>query len=277
MSYRRRALWAFLVLALLSVGIRAFWIEPGSIHVTHLSFDSDWVPPALKGLTAVHLTDLHITRFGPQEQELLCILRHVEPDFIFLTGDYIDWDGEVENALHFLSLLNAKIGVWAVLGDYDYSANRNSCRFCHEGTGGLPTTSHSSVHFLRNSEESVHTGKGWITIAGADRDASCQGLGKPESVGSSDRFHILLSHDPLLFDALEGNAGVLVLAGDTHGGQVPLPSWLWGLLGYKKNARYNQGLFERGGRKMYVSRGIGTSHLPVRFLRPPECAVIQFR
>jgi len=84
---------------------------------------------------------------------------------------------------------------------------------------------------------------------------------------------VLLSHNPLNFDRLKGASPILVLAGDTHGGQVPLPGWLYGLLGYEKNARYNQGVFRADGNAMYVSRGLGTSHLPMRILRSPEIAV----
>ena len=87
---------------------------------------------------------------------------------------------------------------------------------------------------------------------------------------------ILLSHNPLAFDTIRENQQVLMLAGDTHGGQIPLPSYLWKILGYEKCARYNQGLFENSEKKMFVSRGIGTSHLPMRILRRPEVAVLHF-
>lgn len=53
-------------------------------------------------------------------------------------------------------------------------------------------------------------------------------------------------HRPLVFDYVDSQQDLLLLAGDTHGGQIPLPGWLWGLLGYEKNARYNQGWFEAG-------------------------------
>ncbi|MCL4493055.1 MAG: hypothetical protein M1510_14355 [Nitrospirae bacterium] len=87
---------------------------------------------------------------------------------------------------------------------------------------------------------------------------------------------IILSHSPLLFDRLDENRQAFVLAGDTHGGQVPLPSWLLKIAGYKKNALYSQGLFEKRDKKMFVSRGIGTSHIPIRLFRKPEIAVLHF-
>ena len=87
---------------------------------------------------------------------------------------------------------------------------------------------------------------------------------------------IILSHSPLNFDLIRDDQTLLMLAGDTHGGQVLMPGWLFRVLGYKKNAHYNQGLFEKGQKKLFVSRGIGTSHLPLRLLRPPEVVVFHF-
>ena len=91
-----------------------------------------------------------------------------------------------------------------------------------------------------------------------------------------ERPALILSHNPLVFEQMDKNQHVVVLAGDTHGGQIPLPSWAWEILGYEKNARYNQGYFQKGNKIMYVSRGIGTSHLPIRIFRRPEIVVLYF-
>ena len=85
---------------------------------------------------------------------------------------------------------------------------------------------------------------------------------------------VLLTHTPDLFpDAAE--LGVdLVLAGHTQGGQVRLP-WLGAIVTDTRLGRaFASGLFRRGGTHLFVTRGIGTSRLPVRFLSPPEAAVI---
>jgi predicted MPP superfamily phosphohydrolase len=57
---------------------------------------------------------------------------------------------------------------------------------------------------------------------------------------------------------------------------VPLPGWFWELIGYEKTARYSHGLFREGNKMLYVSRGIGTSHFPIRLLRRPEVVVLHF-
>jgi predicted MPP superfamily phosphohydrolase len=47
-------------------------------------------------------------------------------------------------------------------------------------------------------------------------------------------------------------------------------------MGYKKTALYCEGIFKNGYKKMFVSRGIGTSHFPIRLFRQPEVVVFHF-
>ncbi|MCJ8503037.1 metallophosphoesterase, partial [Desulfatitalea alkaliphila] len=245
--------------------------------VRYFEVDAGGALAGLRGKTAVHLTDLHIEEMGAREARVLEVVGDIGPDMIFLTGDYIPWVGDAGPAIDFLARLRAPDGVWAVMGDYDYSDGRQSCLFCHAPGSGAPTQAHG-VRFLRNAAERVALGDGEIYVGGVDGDAFQAFDGWREFLeGDADTAAILLSHSPLVFDDLDGERSVLVLAGDTHGGQIPLPGWLWGLLGYEKNARYNAGWFERGKSRMYVSRGLGTSHLRLRLLRRPEVVVIAFR
>ncbi len=251
------------------------FIEPDWIEVRHMQVPVKGLPQALSGRTAIHLSDLHIVSMGRRELKILEIVRSIDPDMIFLTGDYIRWNGNAAPAIQFLSHLQAKNGIWAVMGEYDYSNSRQSCLFCHAPDSGLPTQAHP-VRFLRNASGRIDLGEGSVMVAGIDREQAYdfdagQALPARDTTGM-----ILLSHSPLTFDRLDGGKDVLVLSGDTHGGQIPLPGWLWHLLGYEKNARYNMRWFHKEGRRMYVNKGIGTSHWRIRILRRPEVAVLHF-
>jgi uncharacterized protein len=117
-----------------------------------------------------------------------------------------------------------------------------------------------------------------LWIGGVDREADGRSFNKECLLFLTGKEPvIILSHSPLVFDLINDNQNVLILAGDTHGGQIPLPSWLWRLLGYEKNAKYEQGWFQGGQKKMYVTRGVGTSHFPIRFFRRPEITVFHFQ
>ena len=202
------------------------------------------------------------------------MVRELNPDLIFLTGDFVKWRGEYGPALSFLKQLQAKYGVFAVLGDYDVSDSRKSCLFCHEkGAYGKEYLT-QPVRFLRDEILSVKVGKEEIRIGGV-------GFGShPEIRNLLAREdlppQIFLSHNPLGFDEVPDHCETLVLSGDTHGGQIMLPSWIWRFIGYKKNEKYNYGFFSQGKKRAFVSRGIGMSHLPIRFFRRPEVVVIYF-
>jgi uncharacterized protein len=259
------------------IGIYGTLIEPEMVETRHLwvnKYGSD--KKILEGKIAIHISDLHISDIGPRETKVLKIIEAADPDFIFLTGDYVRWEGNYEPALTFISRLKAKVGVWAVMGDYDYSNSRNSCLFCHEQGTGNPTKRHK-VHFLRNSRERINFSERYFWIVGLDGEIE-EELKSEEILNPPGRNEpvIVLSHSPLAFDGISDNRKLIMLSGDTHGGQIPLPSWLWGILGYDKCARYNQGLFSKGMKKMYVNRGIGTSHIPFRFFRRPEITVLHF-
>lgn len=267
----------WILLGLLLLGTYGICVEPYKIEIHHVYINDSTMGEILKGKCVVQLSDLHMGTIGKRENEVLKILDKLQPDLVFLTGDYVRWSGAYDAALDFLSRLKAKIGIWAVMGDYDYSRSRKSCIFCHEEGSGKQSRRHS-VRFLRDTVEPITLAHGVFWIGGIDYEGEHSfDVEKKMLFLKENRPLIILCHNPLFFDRIDSEDDVLILAGDTHGGQIPLPAWLLGILGYEKNARYSQGLFEKGKKKMFVSRGIGTSHLPIRICRRPEVVVLHFR
>jgi uncharacterized protein len=271
---KRAAIWVLLGLVVATGGY-GFLIEAGDVQVTHVTIRDDAFS-ILKGKTVVHITDLHMSEIGPREKKVLRMMEDLKADFVFLTGDFVKWGKGYEPALDFLAQVKASAGVFAVMGDYDYSNSRKSCLFCHEEGGGKPTRRHN-VRFLRNQLEVMHFPEGDLGVLGVmDEDGDPSMVRKNLADWRRRGPIVALSHSPLNFDLLEDDQHALMLAGDTHGGQIPLPSWMWKILGYEKNAKYSEGLFSKGKKRMYVSRGVGTSHLPFRFMKRPEIAVLRF-
>ncbi len=252
------------------------YIEPNTIKIREIKINNDFIGKALTDKTIVHLSDLHISGFGKVETEVLSIIEGINPDLIFLTGDYVKWKGDTQPALQFFYRLKANSGVFAVMGDYDYSDSKNSCLFCHEKGSGRPTKLHD-VTMLRNSSQKILIGSQVVKIAGIDE-------GYDELKEFEDMVDLsdpglpllVLSHSPLIFDKFFDKDKIFMFSGDTHGGQVRLPLWLYKLFGYEKNVKYNYGLFQEGEKTMYVTRGIGTSHFRFRLFCQPEIVVFRF-
>ena len=89
--------------------------------------------------------------------------------------------------------------------------------------------------------------------------------------------NIVLSHCPQHRDIIakqKGNLHIdLVLCGHTHGGQITF----LGLAPFKPNGsgKYLKGWYRESDPKMYVSKGIGTSVLPIRFGARAEMVEIE--
>ncbi|MFZ5568877.1 MAG: metallophosphoesterase [Thermodesulfobacteriota bacterium] len=268
--------WAGPCLLILAVMAYGYWLEPFWIRTTHVTIPDARLSRILKDKTVIQLSDLHIEGIGRREKAVLRILQDLRPDILLLTGDYVPWKGDYRPALDFLSRLRAGTGIWAVMGDHDYSNDRQSCLFCHEPGTGNPTRRHP-VRFLRNSHDTIAINGATLCLYGMDSGDMDQITEKAGATWVGDNHPLIgLAHDPLLFDTVHDDSDMVLLAGDTHGGQIGFLNGLAGFLGYEKNDRYHYGLFRHGKKQLFVSRGIGTSHVPIRLLCRPEIVVLHF-
>jgi uncharacterized protein len=238
------------LLAMYSVFIEPYWLQ-----VSYHQLTSDLEIP----LKIAHLTDLHLKRVGAYERKILNILAIEKPDLIVVTGDTVDDQGSLLAAKDFFQQVSAPLGIWMVNGNW-------------ENWQPIPDAkdyySSFSVHLLMN--ESVVLKNGLI-LKGFDDDIS----GTPDyrNLASNEKKHcIALFHSPIVFDAISKKCA-LAFSGHTHGGQIRIPFigpiWL-----PEGSGKYVSGWYEENGARMYVSRGLGTSLLPIRFLSRPEIAFI---
>lgn len=238
-----------LLLALYAWGIEPYWVEVTRHRVA---------APLEQPLTIAHVTDLHTRGFGRLERRLVEILENERPDVVLVTGDTVP-EGETSHAaaVEVLGRLRAPLGIWAVGGNWDHIGGS---RDLYEAQG---------VRVLSDEARELRPG---VWLAGLDD----MHFGADPEAASRDippgAFVVALLHSPAFFDAVAGR-WPLALAGHTHGGQVRLPFWgpLWLPQG---SGQYEAGWYESGDSKLYVSRGLGTSILPIRFLCRPELALI---
>lgn len=100
-------------------------------------------------------------------------------------------------------------------------------------------------------------------------------IGAAQQGAPDGALRIVLFHSPAYFDSASEKID-LAFAGHTHGGQIRLP-WIGALWTPPGSGRFVQGWYSAGSARMLVSRGVGTSILPVRFLCAPEVARIDIR
>lgn len=125
-----------------------------------------------------------------------------------------------------------------------------------------------------------------------EQDNPFEGLVIPEVGGPLlDRpsFSILLSHRPEYLNAYAEGGFNLILSGHTHGGQIRTPFGAIWAPGQGFFPHYDAGVFDLEtkkkdsedksitGSKLVVSRGLGTSALPIRTFNRPELVLITLR
>jgi predicted MPP superfamily phosphohydrolase len=253
--------WALALFLLLgaAAGVDALLIEPYWIEVTHHELHGAVATP----LKIAHLSDIHTYGFGRRERRVIEILAEEKPDIILITGDSPGrWlgrpNGDYAGAKAVYEQLHAPLGVWFVHGNWENAQPMRGERAFYQSVG---------VRLLLNSNGEARPD---VWIAGLDDPYT--GAAKPDAALAEippGVYTILLFHSPGYFSHVAGRVS-LCLAGHTHGGQARLPFVTKALWLPRGSGHFLEGWFEDKGTKMYVSRGIGTSILPIRFFCRPE-------
>lgn len=206
---------------------------------------------------------------GIREKLLLDKIRKIDPDYIFLTGDYVSWQGNYNQTFNFLKKLKANKGIYGVLGDADYTDSRKSCLFCHQFNEEDPVL---PVRILKNQAILINQGPYEMKIIGVEPFKHNFIEGNELVEKKSNLPTIVLSHQQVDFKGINNNK-ILVLSGDTHGGQVYMPVFFW-----EKLFGANKGTIRKGLNKnqtIIITKGIGTSRLPFRLFCRPEILILK--
>ena len=243
-----------------------FAIEPYAVQVTRHAVAA----PGVARLRLAQLSDLHTHGYGQRERRIVKLLVAEEPDAVVVTGDVVD-EGDLEPARQLferLRELRVPRGVLVVRGNWEHWRPPSAEEAFWRSVG---------AELLVNRGVELAPG---VYVTGFDDALAGAPLAEAALHDTpGEAFVVALFHSPAFFDTIADRVD-LALAGHTHGGQVrvPLfgPPWL-----PPGSGRFVAGWYgaERppraGGRRgrLYVSRGLGTSIVPLRFACPPELAI----
>lgn len=277
--YRKKRLSLFgkvailLVLAGMASFADAYWIEPNWLKTEHVVIHDPELAKVLEGVRVVQISDIHLQGgIGNLERNLIARVNALKPDLLFITGDFFSDKQKRELAVEVSALselirsFKTTTGIFGVPGNYDSPLKNPAIMKKIKAAGIDILINENRAVALPNHKTLYLAGFGYFRRKN-EKLKTFSGI-------PSDVPVILLAHDPDNFDeAIE--AGVnLLLVGHTHGGQIGIPF----LVEKSKKANkspFMRGLFVRGRTKMYVNRGIATTHVPIRFFNRPEITVIE--
>lgn len=255
------------------LGLWTFWWEPSSLIVRERQLALPGWPRELEGLRVVVLADFHV---GSPMNGLERLQRIVEaanaaaPDVILLAGDFVISDvvgGSWTEPARFAPLLGrlkAPLGVYAVLGNHDWWEGPQAVRAALTGAG---------IKVLDNQVVEIDAGAARFLLAGiGDFTTKHHDPGILLNAGQGPPM-IALTHNPDVFPLI-GQRPALTIAGHTHGGQVNFPILGRLIVPSIYGSRFAIGHIVEDNRHLFVSPGLGTSILAVRFRVPPEISVL---
>jgi predicted MPP superfamily phosphohydrolase len=259
---------------LVSAGLWGFGIEPASLHNATYRLALPHWPSACAGLRVAVLADLHTgSPFNGLDKldEIIALTRKARPDLVLVPGDLVidsvkggRFVPPREIAAR-LARLRAPLGTHAVLGNHDWWNGANKVRKALTGAG-IPVLDDRAVPLAKGDCRFWLAGFGDLWEGRPDVRRALQAVPAGSPV-------LAFTHNPDLFPAVPANVA-LTVAGHTHGGQVRIPFYGPVITPSRHGKRYAQGHIVERGRHLFVSPGLGTSILPVRFLVPPEISVL---
>ncbi|HEY3581848.1 MAG TPA: metallophosphoesterase [Pyrinomonadaceae bacterium] len=273
MKRLRIALGAILLLVCGVVGW-AFFIGPNRLVVRQETIELNRWPSGLSGLKVAVLSDLHVGSAFIDERKVRTIVartNQLQPDLIVILGDYITSNGRTSHRVEpevfapLLKDLHAPFGVYSVLGNHDWWYNGLKVRRVLEANG---------IKVLENQVDSIDVRGTRLWLVGlADLWTQPQAINETIAQVPQDAPLIALTHNPDIFPQVPQRVNLL-LAGHTHGGQVRFPLIGSVVESSRYGERYELGHVVENGHDLFVTTGIGTSIVPVRFGVPPEIVLL---
>jgi uncharacterized protein len=249
------------------------WLETRELDVPVAG-----LPPALDGLAVLHLSDFHA---GTPSFNTRTMRRAIEfgmrvrPDLVAITGDLVSHPRALASVRDELARLDPPLGIYAVTGNHELGESGDPFSRAVVVEDWAP----ARVQLLRDRMVALEWNGQRIEVAGEDAaTALADAVSSPELLFDDPAsLRILLTHFPDTAERLSPGDCSLVLSGHLHGGQicVPLPG---GKLRLAHTAwKFDEGVFEHDTTTVVVSRGTGTTLLPLRLCARPEASLLRLR
>lgn len=261
------------------LGAEGVLIEPNRPRVVRKEIVLRRWPSRMNGFSIALLSDFHYDPLFSVRplKAAVDIVNGLHPDLIVFAGDYVSvpWFGKdargaaaAEPCAEWLRKMQARNGLWAVLGNHD--------AFTDPGQVTDALRSHG-IQVLENQSAAIESNGGRFWLAGVnDVVAGRHDLPATLQAVPSDEAVVLLAHEPDYADHVQRYAVDLQLSGHSHGGQVRLP-FIPPLLLPPLAKKYVWGLYQVGGLTLYTNPGLGTVDIPARLNCPPEITLLTVR
>ena len=243
----------------------SYYVEPYNLTVKEYKIENKNLPKSFDGLKIVHFTDVH---YGSKVDDkyltkIVNLINKQKPDIVFFTGDFIDKranlsNKNIETANKTLSKIKSTLGNFAVNGNHDIK-HLEEYKKIMDG----------NFIMLDNTEKLLYyNGSTPISIVGLT-DATETKVNYDVLKKENKYFRFVLAHEPDEFKKIKESSFNILLSGHSHNGQVRLP--LFGAIYTPVGSKtYYDEYYKIDNKEIFVSNGIGTSTIDIRFNSVPS-------
>lgn len=262
-------------------------------RVLKYELEFDDLPEAFHGYQITQISDIHSGSFDNRKKIKYAVnlINQQQSDSILFTGDMVNnLASEMEPWKELFSTLEAKDGMYSILGNHDYGDYydwKQNLELKAENLESLKRIQKEiGFDLLLNESRYLKKGNDKIALVGVEN----WGRGGFKRAGDlkkatenihKDDFKILMSHDPSHWEDVVIHDDYhyhLTLSGHTHGMQfgIEIPGWVkWSPV--KWRYKYWAGIYEEMGQMINVNRGFGFIGYPGRVGIWPEITVITLK
>ena len=270
------ALFVFFAIDLFALRYYVTYVEPQRLVVHHVRLKT---AKLTKPFRILHISDIHAGAITDYEQRMFEQIKHLGPDMVLNTGDFLQvappatFESEFPKLLALIKKANPPFGTYAVFGDTENELYRIdseklqplkllSSRFSRVDTGGGTISLYGlSLYQSKNHEWAVRAVDEWLSQV------------------EINEFRVLLGHAPDYALGMQDKQIDLCLAGHTHGGQVRAPWYGPLVIDSKVPKKWSRGFHCIGIPYLNVSAGAGSNRYdglpPIRLNCPTEMTLIE--
>lgn len=246
--------------------------EANTIKIEEVQIRLRRLPKALDGFRIGHLSDIHHSPLTNLEhiKRAVEIANNLQPDMFVLTGDYVSHEREyIEPVAAVLGELSSEFGTFACLGNHDHWTDAELVTESFR-QNNITMLINEGFRFTARNESFWLCGVDDYMMGKTDIRSALSG-------SLPNEMKLLLAHNPAVLNRASFAHIDLVLSGHTHGGQVKWREPREKILFPNRRRRLSSGLHRRRETQIYITRGIGTVVLPVRYQCPPEISVLELK
>lgn len=290
-------LYTFLTVLVLLIGgyLMGHHVTRLQVGVTEATVQSDKIPEAFDGFRIAQISDFHIGSFMDERgkefvPELVDAILAQKPDMIVFTGDLVSMRAAeaVPFRKELARLSSAGIPVYSIMGNHDYADYMRAFddqRRKQDVDSLMTLQTEAGWHMLNNATTLIHRGNDSIAVIGVENigeppfsvygnlEEAMQPIGGLH--GADHLFSVLLSHNPTHWrsEVLPRTDIDLTLSGHTHDMQFRILGWSPSGWKYDEHA----GLYQQGGKYLYVNTGVGCVGPALRVGVKPEVTILTLR